>query len=124
MVDDGREVYIEEMVGVYRADYDAQTALSQAKRTVQSCGSIPFTVTDMNGRSYDFTADATGDVPFTRHPAVVLQCRRLGLRQCIRRRPQRGDRDLDVRTRRGLPRRRLWLEDALKRIENLANTTA
>ena len=28
MVDDGREVYIEEMVGVYRADYDAKNALS------------------------------------------------------------------------------------------------
>ena len=36
MVNDvGREVYIEEMVGVYRADYDAKNALSQAKRTLQ-----------------------------------------------------------------------------------------
>ena len=34
-VDDvGRQVYIEEMVGVYRADYDAKNALAQAKRTL------------------------------------------------------------------------------------------
>ena len=38
MVDDlGRQVYIEEMVGVYHADYDAKNALAQAKRTLQSC---------------------------------------------------------------------------------------
>ena len=42
MVDDGREVYIEEMVGVYRADYDAKTALSQANRTLQSCADLAF----------------------------------------------------------------------------------
>ena len=106
MVDDGREVYIEEMVGVYRADYDAKTALSQAKRTLQSCANDPFTVTDMKGRSYDFTLLPAVTSPFPRHPSVVLQGRRLGLRQRIRRRTQRRDRDLDVRTGRGLPRRR------------------
>lgn len=56
MVDDlGRQTYIEEMVGVYPADYDAKDALAQAKRTLQSCQDVPFTVTDMKGRSYDFT---------------------------------------------------------------------
>jgi hypothetical protein len=56
MVDDvGGQVYIEEMVGVYRTDYDAKNALSQAKRTLESCVDIPFTVTDMKGRTYDFT---------------------------------------------------------------------
>ena len=56
MVDDvGRQIYIEEMVGVYHADYDAKNALSQAKSTLQACANTPFTVTDMHGRSYDFT---------------------------------------------------------------------
>lgn len=55
VADLGHEVYIEEMVGVYRADYDAKNALAQAKRTLQSCQDDPFTVTDMKGRSYDFT---------------------------------------------------------------------
>jgi len=56
MFDDvGRQVYIEEMVGVYRADYDAKNALAQARRTLESCADTPFTVTDMKGRTYDFT---------------------------------------------------------------------
>ena len=66
MVDDlGRQVYIEEMVGVYPADYDAKEALAQAKQTLQSCQDVPFTVTDMKGRSYDFTMlpPVTSDSP-------------------------------------------------------------
>ena len=51
----GRPVYMEEMVGVYRADYDAKNALAQAKRTLESCVDVPFTVTDMKGRTYHFT---------------------------------------------------------------------
>ncbi|MFI5509977.1 sensor domain-containing protein [Mycobacterium sp. NPDC051804] len=51
----GHPVYMEEMVGVYPADYDAKNALAQAKRTLESCVDVPFTVTDMKGRSYDFT---------------------------------------------------------------------
>ncbi len=50
-----RDIYIEEMVGVYHADFDAREALSRAKRTLESCRNTPFTVTDMNGRTYDFT---------------------------------------------------------------------
>ena len=103
MVDDlGRQVYIEEMVGVYRADYDAKNALAQAKRTMESCQDVPFTVTDMKGRSYDFTLLPPVTSGFTQHPAVVLQGQRLGLRQHVRRRPQCGDRDFDVRTGRRL----------------------
>jgi hypothetical protein len=32
MTDDGREVYIEELAGVYRADFDARAAIAKAKR--------------------------------------------------------------------------------------------
>ena len=103
MVDDlGRQVYIEEMVGVYRADYDAKNALAQAKRTLQSCQDVPITVTDMKGRSYDFTLlpPVTSDSPNIL--LWSLQRQGLGLRQYVRRRPQRGGRDFDVRAGRWL----------------------
>jgi hypothetical protein len=48
------ETYIEEMVGVYRANFDAGAALADAQATIDSCQGAPFTVTSMGGRSYDF----------------------------------------------------------------------
>ncbi|MGV0835512.1 sensor domain-containing protein [Mycolicibacterium thermoresistibile] len=53
--DVGAPVVVEEMVGVYRADFDAREALAQAQRTIDSCRDVPFTVTAMSGDSYDFT---------------------------------------------------------------------
>lgn len=53
-VHDGSPVYVEELVAVYRADYSAQDALSQARRALEACGDTPFTVTDMKGRTYLF----------------------------------------------------------------------
>ena len=49
-----REVYVEEMVGLYRVDFDARAALAQAKRTIDSCRGVPLTITTMRGRSYVF----------------------------------------------------------------------
>lgn len=51
---DARDVYIEEMVGVFRADFDAKDALAQAKRTIESCRGATFRVTSMAGREYAF----------------------------------------------------------------------
>ena len=45
---------IDEAVGVYHADFDPKDALAEAKRTIESCRDIPFTVTDMRGREYHF----------------------------------------------------------------------
>ncbi|MDQ2635831.1 MAG: sensor domain-containing protein, partial [Actinomycetota bacterium] len=53
-VHDRSAVYVEEMVAVYRADFNAQNALSQTRRTIETCQDTPFTVTDMNGRTYQF----------------------------------------------------------------------
>ena len=53
--DDVNAVQIEEMVGVYPADYDARQALATAKDTIESCRDQPFTVTTMRGRNYEFT---------------------------------------------------------------------
>ncbi len=54
VADDGRQVYIEEMVGVYRAEFDPKRALAEARRTIESCRDVPFTVTSMQGREYHF----------------------------------------------------------------------
>jgi hypothetical protein len=35
VTDDGREVYIEELAGVYHADFHARAALADAKRTLE-----------------------------------------------------------------------------------------
>jgi len=48
------QVIIDEAAGVYHADFDARHAVAEAKRTIESCRDIPFTVTDMGGREYHF----------------------------------------------------------------------
>jgi len=54
VAEDGRQVYIEEMVGVYHADFDPKRALAEARSTIESCRDVPFTVTSMQGREYHF----------------------------------------------------------------------
>ena len=54
VADDGRQVVVEEMVGVYHADFDPKRALAEARRTIESCRDVPFTVTNMRGREYHF----------------------------------------------------------------------
>ncbi|WP_371259146.1 sensor domain-containing protein [Mycobacterium sp. GA-1285] len=50
----GLDVYVEEMVGVYRSDFDAKDALAQAEHTIDSCRGTPFRVTSMAEREYGF----------------------------------------------------------------------
>ena len=123
MVDDGREVYIEEMVGVYRADYDAKTALSQAKSTVQSCGNVPFTVTDMKGRSYDFTLLSPVTSP---SPDILLWSFRADDWACDSAFVTAHNAAIEISTCGPFGDYPVvdLAQDALKRIENLANTTA
>ena len=123
MVDDGREVYIEEMVGVYRADYDAKTALSQANRTLQSCANLAFTVTDMNGRSYDFTLLPALASP---SPDILLWSFSADDWACDSAFVAAHNAAIEISTCGpvgGYPVVNL-AQEALKRIENLANTTA
>lgn len=51
---EGREVYVEEMVGVFPADFDAAAALAKARQSIESCRSETFTVTSMSEREYVF----------------------------------------------------------------------
>ena len=80
MVDDvGRQVYIEEMVGVYRADYDPKDALAQAKRTIAVLPGRSVHGHRHAGPLVRLHAAAPGDIRFTQHRAVVLQRQGLGL---------------------------------------------
>ena len=54
VTDDGRGVIIDEATGVYHATFDPERALAEAKRAIESCRDVPFTVTDMRGREYHF----------------------------------------------------------------------
>lgn len=47
-------VQIEEMVGVFKSDFDARAALADAQATLDSCQGKPFTITVMDGSVYSF----------------------------------------------------------------------
>jgi len=47
-------VYVEEMVAVYRFDFDPAAALADARATIESCRGTPLTVTTMGERTYLF----------------------------------------------------------------------
>lgn len=51
--DDGA-VFVEEMVAVYRFDFDPAAALADARTTIESCRGTPLTVTSMSERTYQF----------------------------------------------------------------------
>lgn len=68
-VADGREVYIEEMVAVYRAEFDPSEALSHAEGILRDCRDVPFTVTDMQGRTYQFRMSPA---PASGSPNILL----------------------------------------------------
>ncbi|HET6732513.1 sensor domain-containing protein, partial [Mycobacterium sp.] len=66
---DGQEVVVEDMVGVYHADFDPKEALAEAKRTIESCRGVPFTVTTMRGREHIFELAPQAD---SGSPDIVL----------------------------------------------------
>ncbi|MGE2835852.1 sensor domain-containing protein [Mycobacterium sp. SMC-4] len=49
-------VYVEEMVAVYRSEYDPNAALAATREVLTACAGTPLTVTTMRGRTYEFTA--------------------------------------------------------------------
>ena len=119
----GNEVNIEEMVGVFHADYDAAQALADARRTIAECRGTPFTVSTLRGREYAFellpqvdsgspqivlwsfaAVDWACDSAFVAAHNAAIEISTCG--------PING---YDVRT---------LAADALKRIETLANRTA
>ncbi|MEZ0341003.1 sensor domain-containing protein [Mycobacterium sp. pV006] len=55
--------YVEEMVAVFRFDFDAAATLAAARATLADCADTPLAVTTMRGRTYEFTAAATPGEP-------------------------------------------------------------
>lgn len=51
---DDAAVYVEEMVGVYRFDFDPAAALEDVRQVIDTCQGTSLTVTSMGGRTYDF----------------------------------------------------------------------
>lgn len=119
----GHDVVIEEMAGVYPADFDASDALGMARRTIESCRDTPLHVTTMRDRTYVFRLGPQVD---SGSPNIVLwsltavdwACDNafvaahnaaVGISTCG---PVNG---YDVRA---------LAQDALERIEALANMTA
>lgn len=55
---DGR-TYVEEMVAVFRFDFDPAGALDIVRQAIQTCRDTPLTVTTMRGRTHTFTVMPT-----------------------------------------------------------------
>jgi hypothetical protein len=122
-VSEGPYAVIDEAAGVYHANFDPKHALAEARRTVESCRDVPFTVTDMRGREYHFTLlpQVTSGSPdivlwsFTSagwacdNALVAAHNAAVRISTCA---PANGYDVLSL------------ARDALKRIEKLANTTA
>lgn len=120
--DVGDGVVIEEMVGVYRADFNPTEALEQARRTIESCREVPFTVTAMSGDTYDFTLlpeVASGS------PAIVLWSLRANNWACDNTFVAAHNAAVEITacSRTGGYDALTLGEQALERIETLANTT-
>jgi hypothetical protein len=54
VTDGSPEVYIEEMVGVFHADFDAKRALADAQQAIDACRGHSFTVVTVEGDGYAF----------------------------------------------------------------------
>lgn len=116
-------VVIDETAGVYHASFDAKRALAEAAQTVEACRDIPFTITDMNGREYQFGLMPQVD---SGSPDIVLWSFRAPDWACDNAFVAAHNAAVRISTcaeTNGYDVLSL-AEDALKRIEKLANTTA
>lgn len=119
---DTQTTYIEEIVAVYRADYDPRAVIDEVKRTIASCQNTPFTITAMDGDTIEFSMlppieSGSPDIVLWSFSAATWACDNafiaahnaaIELTTCG---PTNG---FDVRT---------IAEEARERIEKLANTT-
>lgn len=122
-VNGGLDVYVEEMVGVYRADFNAKGALAQAKRTIDSCQGMTFRVTSMAEREYLFELLPQVD---SGSPEILLWSFKGDDWACDSALVAAYNAAIEISTcgpANGYDVRSL-AEDALQRIEKLANTAA
>ena len=55
VTDDYQQVHIEEMVGVFPADFDPMAAIEEAERSIESCRGREFWITTMEGEENAYT---------------------------------------------------------------------
>ncbi|MCH9709760.1 MAG: sensor domain-containing protein [Actinomycetia bacterium] len=116
-------VFVEEMVAVYRFDFDPAAALDDVRRAVDSCRDTPLTVTTMGQRKHVFEVlPATSDTP---QGSVAWRLRSADW-NCDNTFVAAHNAAIEITTcgaAGGLDVAKL-ADDALKRIDALANTTA
>ena len=115
--------YIEEMVAVYRSDFDAAAAVQSARRLVDECSGERLSVTTMRDRVYDFTVQpAAGDGP----DGSALWGLRAADWNCDNLFVAAHNAAVEITTCGTSPGYDVasLAEDALERINRLANTTA
>jgi hypothetical protein len=123
VTEDGSDVVIDEAAGVYHADFDPKQALAQTERTIEACRGVPFTVTDMRGRDYHFRLlpqvdSGSPDIVLYSFSAPDWACDNAFVaahNAAVRISTCAAVNGYDVLS---------LADDALKRIEKLANTTA
>jgi hypothetical protein len=123
VTDDGRNVVIDEAAGVYHADFDPKRALADTERTIESCRDVPFTVSDMRGRDYHFSLLPQVD---SGSPDIVLYSFRAPDWACDNAFVAAHNAAVRISTCAKVNGYDVLslAQDALNRIEKLANTTA
>jgi hypothetical protein len=116
-------VVIDEAAGVYHADFDPKHALAETTRTIESCRDVPFTVTDMRGRDYHFRLLPPVD---SDSPDIVLYSFQAPDWACDNAFVAAHNAAVRISTCAAVNGYDVLslAQDALKRIEKLANTTA
>jgi len=123
-VDDGTpEVYIEEMVGVYPANFDPRKALDNAQRVIDSCRDGPIWVTTMSGGEHVFSFLPQPD---SGSPSIVLWSFTAKGWACDNAFVAAHNAAVEITTCADIYGYDVLTlaQQALKRIETLANTTA
>ena len=118
----GQEAYIEEMVAVYRADYDPGAVIDEVKRTIESCRDTPFTITAMDGDTIEFRMLPSTD---SGAPEIVLWSFKASTWACDNAFIAAHNAAIEITTCgpvNGFDVKTV-AQDALKRIDKLANTT-
>jgi hypothetical protein len=120
---DGREVFIEEMVGVYRANFDPKKAAADAERTIDSCRGKTIFVTTMREREHAFSI---GPPVVSDSPNIVLWSMTAPDWACDNLFVAAHNAAIEITTcgRENGYNVLALAHEALERIEKLANTTA
>jgi hypothetical protein len=118
----GRVVYIEEIVAVYRADFDARARVNDVQRTLSSCQGTPLKITAMDGDSYVFRMSQAAE---SSSPEILLWSFTADSWACDNAFVAAHNAAIEITTCsevNGYDVSAL-ADEALKRIEKLANTT-